>query len=603
MTFDPNNVKIGLVTDPESIALFVEWVKTVPDQLIGLDVETAGLNWYDQALRLVQFGTLQEGWAIPYQENKMLVRWALDLFTQRKKYFVLHNAKFDLHYLERNTGWVPSDWMYIHDTLLMGTVLNSSAAKGLKDLAEFYVWSGAKIGEKALADAFKKGGWFWDTVPVDLPEYWVYGVLDTIMTVNLFYVLHEKCTDAGVMDAYATELACMPALYAIEKKGILLDGEHCRHYVHELDKRALEIEAEAFTDWGIENPNSTDQLALAFLRSGVVLTEKTDTGRWKMDADTFDLIAATQQHPLLALMKEYRSVVRMSSTYFGNFLKYQRSDGRCHPFYWATEAKTGRMSATEPAILTVPRPDKDKSEFVKQVRNSFVAPEGHVFVSSDFSNVEARIFAHYADERGMKQAFIEGLNLHKYTASQIFNKPYDSIEKEHSEYTTSKNTLFCKLFGGGVLKVATTAGIPVEEAQRAVDGLNAKFPGMKAFQRGMSDLAQDNLNAHGQAFIRGLDHRILAMKETDDRYYAFTNWMIQSTACVVLKRSLAAMHNMGMDEFLVAAIHDEIVAEIPEEYVEDYSRSVAECMTDEFLFTVPIICAVGEPAQRWGDAK
>src|SRR6185369_4435307 len=147
------------------------------------------------------------------------------------------------------------------------------------------------------------------------------------------------------------------------------------------------------------------------------------------------------------LVKEHRSGIKMSSTYYGNFLKFQRSDGRIHPFYWANTARTGRMSAQEPAILTVPRPDDDKADYVRQVRNSIVAPDGHVLISTDFSNVEARIFAHYADEAGMKQAFADGLNLHKYTASQIFDKPYDSIDKSHSEYTVAKNTLFCTLFG------------------------------------------------------------------------------------------------------------------------------------------------------------
>lgn len=601
--FNPADVTIGLVKDWQSASDFLDWIKIVPDQLIGLDVETGGLSWYDDRLRLVQFGTLTEGWAVPYQENKMLVHEALRILSDRRKFFVGHNMKFDLHFLERNTGWTPRDWMYVHDTMLLGSVLNSSWSKALKDLAEFYVWAGAKIGQSALQEDMKKGGWTWDTVPVDLPSYWIYGVLDTIMTAHLFYVLHEKCSAAGVMGAYAVELGCMPTLYAIERNGMLLDSDHCREQKATCDRKAEDIETICQDQYGIENLGSTDQLALAFLRHGVELTEKTDTGRWKMDADTFDLIAATQDHPLLALVKEYRSMTRMSSTYYGNFLKFQRSDGRCHPFYWATTARTGRMSATEPAILTVPRPDEDKSVSVKEVRNSFVAADGNLLISTDFSNIEARIFAHFANEEGMKQAFEQGINLHKFTASRIFDKPIESIEKSHSEYTLAKNTLFCKLFGGGVAKIAVTAGVPIEKAQEASDGLNRAFPGMKRFQKESMRVATDNLNAHGQAFIRGIDGRILAMVETDDRYYAFTNWAIQSSACVVLKKSLAVLNNMGLADYCVAAIHDEVVAEIPEEYVTDFSVMVTEAMTDESLFSVPIICAIGEPNQRWGDCK
>lgn len=581
---------------------FLDWVRHVPNQLIGLDVETDGLDWYDGQLRLVQFGTLTEGWAIPYQAFRHLVIEALRILTARRKYFVGHNFKFDLHFIERATGWLPVEWRYVHDTMLMAAVLNSSGSKALKDLSEFYVWRGAKSGQTALKDDMKKGGWTWGTVPVDLPSYWIYGVLDTILTVHLFYVLHEKCINAGTMDAYEVERGATPGLYAIESNGMLLDAEHARSQQAGLWQRNSVIEHEVL-QYGIDNINSTAQLALAFLDAGVELTEKTGTGKWKMDKDTFDLIAAINDHPLVNLVKEHRSGTRMASTYYGNFLQYQRSDGRCHPFYRPVVARTGRMSADSPAILTVPRPDEDKSVAVREVRNSFVAPDGHVLISTDFSNIEARVFADYAGEEGMKQAFRDGINLHKYTASQIYGKPIESIDKQHSEYTLAKSCLFAKLFGAGTAQIAITAGVPMAVAQETVNGLERAFPGMKEFQRRSIQMGTDNLKAHGQAFVRGIDGRILAMVETDDRYYAFTNWQIQSAACVILKKRLAALHAMDMTQFLVAAIHDEVVAEIPEDFEEEYKMLVKDAMEDHEMLSVPIISSTGDGAVRWGLAK
>jgi DNA polymerase-1 len=404
------------------------------------------------------------------------------------------------------------------------------------------------------------------------------------------------------MAAYETEMGAYPALYAIERNGMLLDAEHCRNEITKLGELAENTEIEV-ARYGIDNIGSTSQIALALERAGVVLTEKTGTGKWKMDKDTFDLIAATNDSPIVQLVQEYRSAIKLSSTYYSNFLKFQRSDGRCHPMYNAVVARTGRMSASEPAILTVPRPDEDKSDFVKAVRNSFVAEQGSVLISTDFGNVEARIFAHFAREEGMKQAFRDGVNLHKFTASQIFNKPIETIDKQHSEYTVSKNTLFCTLFGGGAAKVAITAGIPLVEAEEALRGLHKAFPGMKEFQRESTMMATDNLKAHGQAFIRGIDDRILAMVETDDRYYAFTNWKIQSTACIVLKKRLAVINAMGLSDYCVAAIHDEVVAEIPEDFEPEYRVLIKEAMEDHGMFDVPIVSSVGEGAVRWGDAK
>lgn len=911
---------MGLVHTSDDVENVLTWARNVPDQLIGLDVETDGLDWFDGKLRLVQFGTPTEGWAVPFGDFRFLVKEILRILDERGKVFVGHNFKFDLHWIERNTGWMPREWAAAHDTMLLAAVLNSSGAKGLKDLSEFYVWSGAKGGQKALHDDMKRGGWDWGTVPIDLPSYWIYGVLDTIMTVALFWVLYEKAEKAGCLGAYETERAATPALYAIERNGMLLDSEHVKLERDKLRAACVQIE-EAVAQYGISNIDSTPQIALAFLNAGIELSEKTDTGKWKMDRDTFDIIAATNDHPLVNMVKTHRSATKMASTYYDNFLKYQRSDGRIHPFYRPVVARTGRMSASEPAILTVPRPGTNS-----EVRNSIVAPDGHVIVSTDFSNVEARVFAHYAGETGMIQAFKDGVDLHSYTAKEIFQLDY-MPGKDDPQRQIAKNTLFClptdvlamtqdgpthvdhlkvgqlvagfngsaidwtpvraihrpgaqevitfgnryrqlratadhrwfaerrvdhgnrgrrwepvvvttaeflrgggdvrlvlsaqfdqqdrsgltpaqasllgwlitdghvrwstctsgrtsqaggskvgvqafiaqtkqvgrhaiesslsefvrrvtdtgyhvhpqhvrdlfevcglkrdysnledivrrmgmgqiqefmvavwwaegtldqnrlsqnegpkydairlgcfmngmfpgrsrivhtsydtlnvcrsftrgsrmmtaakvqvfdrtvedvwcittdldsfvavdgetyfltkncTLFGGGAAKVAITAGIPLAEGERSIKGLYAAFPGIKDFQKRSIQIATDNLNAHGQAFVRGLDGRVLAMVETDDRYYAFTNWQIQSAACIILKRRLAVLDSMGMSKYLIAAIHDEVVAEIPEEFEEEYGRMVTEAMEDHHLLSVPVVSATGHGAPRWGDAK
>jgi DNA polymerase-1 len=596
INFNPNNIRIELVRDMDTAMTFLQWIKDVPDQLIALDVETDGLDWYDGRLRLVQFGTLTEGWAVPFEDFRHLVIEALAILNDRGKVFVGHNFKFDLHWIERNTGWLPRDWAYVHDTMNMAAVLNSSGAKDLKTLSEFYVWDGAKGGQKALHDDMKKYGWTWGTVPVHLPSYWIYGVLDTILTANLFYVLYDKCVRAETLEAYRTEMSAFPVLYKMERKGMLLDREHCVEKRDTLVTRAREIEAEV-AQYGVNNIQSTSQIALALIDAGVELTETTGSGKWKMDRETFDIIAATNDHPLVKLIQEYRSATKMASTYYDNFLKYQRSDGRCHPQYNAVVARTGRMSASDPAILTVPRPGTNAD-----VRNSFVAPDGHVLISTDFNNVEARIFAHFAREQGMIDAFRAGVDLHCYTAKEIFRLD-EMPSKDDPRRQIAKNTLFCTLFGGGAAKVAVTAGIPLEEGQRSIKGLYTAFPGIKEFQQTSTMIATDNLKAHGQAFIRGVDGRILAMVETDDRYYAFTNWQIQSAANVVLKRRLAVIDAMGLADYIIAAIHDEVVAEIPEEFEPEYKVLIKEAMEDPYSFAVPIVSSTGDSAVRWGDAK
>lgn len=601
-TFNPADVKVHLVTDTASALEFLHWIGNDRSDLMGVDVETDGLDWFDGVLRLVQFGNEVEGWAVPFQEFRNVVIEAFQILDSRRTHMVGHNMKFDLHWLERHAGWRVKDWSLIHDTMLLAGVIDSSGTKALKDLAVHYVHPLAKLGQDALKEDMKKGDFTWGTIPIDLPSYWVYGILDTILTVHLFNVLLAKANGAGCIDAYATERGAMPVLYAMERKGMLVDGEYCSRQQEGLLARCEEIEAEV-DSWGITNIGSTPQLALAFERAGVELVEMTRTGKWAMNAEAFEGIALRNgDHPLVALIHDYRQNTKMANSYYANFLKFQRSDGRVHPFYRQMQAKTGRMSCTDPAMQTLPRSDEDAPETTRAVRNAFVSEVGHVLVSTDFSNVEARIFAHYAKEDGMLTAIRAGVNLHKYTAQQIWHLDF-LIDKKDTRYTVAKNTLFCTIYGGGPAKIAKTAGVSLAEAEIAYKGLHAAFPGIKKFQKLCQMNGVDNLNMYDKAFVRGIDGRILSMIEDDDRYYAFTNWMIQSTAAIVLKQRLAIIDSMGLTDYCVAAIHDEVLAEVPVEDEEDFKVAIMEAMEDHEQFDVPIAAETGAGAVRWGEAK
>lgn len=918
--FDASQIQIDIVDSTEKAFECLRWASDVRTPIVAVDIESDGLDWFDGKLRLVQFGTLTEGWAIPFELFHNLVDEILDVFERRQMPLVGHNFKFDLHWLDRHTKWTPTHWGRYHDTLQLAGVIDSSGSKALKDLSVQFVSPIAKQGQTRLAQAMKAGGWTWGTVPVFLEDYWVYGVLDTILTANLFAILMPKSVNTGTHAAYEVERGCVPALYAMERRGMLVDAEHCNTQIRELTSRMLGIETSVREQYGIENIGSSDQLIRAFLDAGVELTTRTESQKkFSMSREAFEELEARQgSHPLVAEISTYRKAQKYVGSYYENFLKFQKTDGRVHPMYNQSQARTGRMSANFPAIQTIPRPDSDVN-----VRNSFVAQEGHYLISTDFTNVEARIFAHFAQEQGMLEAIRANIDLHGYTAQQVYHQWETVAPKDHPLRQVAKNTLFCvplstkaltrngikahneislgdevlgykngslvwtkvthvhhpgkqevvtfgnkhrqfmatkdhrwvgrkrtdhgsdgrsydhcmfttdefvrggsdhnlllsaplfsedrsglsplqasllgwmitdghirwsdctsrltsqsggskrgvsgfltqmkpntrkiienklsvfirhstptgydihpsnlrdlfivsglnhdysnlyqvvlsmgteqvtefweacwlaegsengnrisqnpgpkydairlacyltghfpgvsrpvldghscrsfaigkptmtsarvgygehqteevwcittetgnwvsvdveqyaltgncMLFGGGPGKVATTAKVDLETAKDAFNGIHRAFPGIKRFQKKIEAMAVENLEDTGRAWIRGVDGRILAMKEGDDRYYAFTNWLIQGTATVLLKQRLAVIHNMGLSEYCVAAIHDEVVAEVPDDFVEDFTIQMTEAMLDEVQFSVPIVADPGKPARRLGDAK
>lgn len=596
-SFDITAVKIDIVDTTEKAFDCLRWLSDVRTPIMAVDVETNGFDWYDGDLRLVQFGSLTEGWAVPYHEYPGLVNELLRILDDRRTPLVGHNFKFDLHWLERNTKWLPRHWGIYHDTLSLSSVIDSSGSKQLKDLSAQYVSPYAKAGQDKLRADMKAGGWDWGTVPVHLPSYWVYGVLDTILTANLFAILYPMAVNQGCLEAYEVERGCAPALYAMERKGMLVDAEYCQHRIEVHGDQLAEIERTVF-EWGITNLNSGDQITRAFLDAGVELTHKSEkTGKYLMNKDVLEELVLTTDHPLVQLVGEHRKATRFVTAYYENFLRFQRSDDRVHPQYRQSQARTGRMSATEPAIQTLPRPETDK-----YVRNAFIAPEGHVLISTDFTNVEARIFAHFAQEEGMLQAIRDGVDLHGYTAQQVYHLDHIA-EKSDPRRQIAKNTLFCLLFGGGVEKIAMTAGVDIDTAADAWRGIHRAFPGIKKFQKQAQHTAEQNYEDTGRAWLRGVDGRILALAENDSRYYAFTNYLIQGTATVLLKQRLDVINQMGLADLCVAAIHDEVVSEVPEEDAEEFSHLISDAMLDQHQFSVPIVADPGTPAYRLGDAK
>lgn len=598
--FDPSTVKVALVRNLSDANEFMEWLKSGRHRIIGYDIETDGLDWYDGKIRLVQFGSLTDGWAIPYEWFPHLVREALEYIKAQRMLLVGHNVGgFDLTWARRHIGFVP-DWSLVHDTMILAALLDSSGSRALKDLSTVYVHPVAKIGQKALEADMKRGGWTWATVPVELPSYWTYGVLDTILTVNLFYVLYPMAERYGLLDAYQTERHTEKVLHQVSYNGLLVDMPHVTAQIDHLGARIDQITEQVMNEYGINNLSSGPQLAAAFQNTGVILTEKTPSGAWAMNADALEVIAAmNQNHPLVALVTEHRKAMKYTGTYYQNLVKYTRSDGRVHPSYRQMKARTLRMSANDPPIQTWPRVNPDGSN--AEPRNCFITPEGFSYISADFSNVEARVFAVLAQDPGMVDSFLRNVDLHCWTGGQMYQGGIP-LDKGDPRRQVSKNSLFTTLFGGGPMKLAATAGIPFDEAVHTLKLLKSTFPSITRYSREMQLQAHQMEADTGRAGIRLADGRILRMTEEDDRFYAFVNYSIQGTARMILAQRLAALDNAGLADSAVAVIHDEVVFELPDDEVVEARHEIESYMSDTEMFEVPILASVGHPAKRLGEA-
>jgi DNA polymerase-1 len=600
MKFDPTQVSVGFVETLDDASTFWSWVQA-GHKVVGFDIETDGLDWYDGKIRLVQFGTLTEGWAIPYDQWAGLVRQTLDYLKEQGTIIVGHNVGgFDLTWARHHTGFIP-DWSKVHDTMIAAALLDSAGSRALKNLSTVYVHPVAAMGQKALKEDMKMGGWDWATVPVRLPSYWTYGVLDTILTVNLFHTLMPLLAQYDLLRAYETERHVEKILHNVSYVGIQTDLEHCRTQRDTLLARCEQIQEQVQAEYGLDNIGSGPQLARAFEGTGVILTERTPSGNgWSMSADSLEIIAALNgDHPLVKLVTEYRKGQKYANTYYENVLKFTRSDGRCHPSYRQVQARTLRMSANDPPIQTWPRVNNDGTN--AEPRNAFVASPGKSYISADFSNIEARVFAILANDIGMLEAFIKGIDLHCYTGGVMYEGG-KILDKHDPRRQLSKSSLFLTLFGGGAGKLAVTAGISTDEAEHTLKLLKAAFPTIPEYSRQMQREAGDMELATGRSGVRLADGRILRMAEDDDRFYAYVNYSVQGTARMILAQRLIALDNAGLADMIVAVIHDEVILEVPDEDVDDVRAKLKDYLEDYESFGIPILASVGQPAKRLGEA-
>lgn len=578
-----DEVNLNLVENLDDFLAMKRWLGE-RRSILAVDVETSGFQWQDRDVtRLVQFGDTENGWAVPAQDWVGAIREVLDDYEGP---ITGHNTRFDLHFLEKLVGYKPK-WSNVHDTMIMAALLDPPGRKGLKILAAKHIDPRAQQGEIELHAAFRKGGWDWATVPIQLPEYWCYGVLDTVLTARLWNQFEPLIHNAGLDDAYELESNAARCLYAMEKHGFAVDLD----YVNELEGRLVPFLDEA-QDWVHQHyrisATSNKQLARALQDLGAPLTKLTDAGNIAVDEEV--LTGLSDKYPLAEVALQIRQAAKIVNSYLTNFRKFATPDGMVHARIRQMQARTHRMSITDPALQTLGRGSL--------VRDSFRARPGNKLISCDFEQVEARLFADYANVEGMIDIIMSGGDLHSFTARTSLGR--DPTKAERQVY---KTTTFTLLYGGGVKKVAYSCGITVEEAQHFVSAYHEAFPSVKRWMKGVEAEGREREAREGIGYIRTTDGSILPIDEGSDKFYVLTNYTIQGEAAVLFKRRLVSAANAGLLDYMVLPVHDELIIEVPDEDADEARLVLQDAMTDLTSYKVPISASASAPVDRWGSAK
>ena len=465
------------------------------------------------------------------------------------------NMKYDAKIFARqNIRVAPID-----DTMLMSYAMNAGLhGHGMDALCAQYL-NHEPIAIKSLLGTGKSATTF---DQVEIAPAVAYGAEDADITLRLWELFKPRLHRAGVTTVYETlDRPLVPVLAQMEMHGILVDREVLSRMSNAFAQKMASLEAEIYETAGQSfNVASPKQLGeILFDKMSLPGGVKGKTDAYATGADILEDLAA-EGHTLPGLVLDWRQLAKLKSTYTDALQDHINGEtGRVHTSYALTGAVTGRLSSTDPNLQNIPI----RSEEGRRIREAFIAPEGRLLISLDYSQIELRILAHIADIPSLKQAFKDGHDIHAMTASEMFNVPLDQMTPDIRRQAKAIN--FGVIYGISGFGLARNLRIPRAQAQGFIDRYFERFPGIKTY---MDDtIAFAKSHGYVQTLLgRRIHTPDIAAKGSGAGFAkrAAINAPIQGTAADIIRRAMIKMPQAiaHLDAKMLLQVHDELLFEV-----------------------------------------
>jgi len=491
-----------------------------------------------------------------------------------------HNAKYDLTILARYGVAVKG---LTFDTMVAAYLLDPSGRTlGLKKLA----WSKLGVEMTPIADLIGTGKKEISIAQVSIPTVAQYAGADVDMTYRLVGLLEPELREKELWDLFSeVEMPLIPVLMDMEVTGVALDVGFLKEMSRDLYQQIVALEGEIYRAAGHEfNINSTQQLGVVlFEELGLPVIKRTKTG-YSTDADVLEELRGA--HPIVDLILEYRQLTKLKSTYVDALpLLVNRRTGRVHTSYNQTGTVTGRISSSDPNLQNIPI----RTELGREIRRAFVAGEGNLLLSADYSQVELRILAHISQDEGLLAAFRRGEDIHASTAATLFNVPIEEVTPAMRR--VAKTTNFGVTYGMSGYGLAQRTDLSQEEANQFIANYFAKYLGVKAYVEGTKRRAREmgyvsTLLGRRRYFpeLQKGSKVPGSLRRAAER--EAINMPIQGTAADILKLAMIclhkAIHQKGLASRMILQVHDELVLEVPRDEIEEVKPMVKSIMEEAF---------------------
>jgi DNA polymerase-1 len=572
---------------------------TETDNLFALEAKLVGLSLSYELGQgaYIPLGHDYENAPIQLSKERVLPK-IQKLLADKNNIMIAQNLKYDAQVLKNLNIDIKAQCF---DTMLASYILQSAGNRhDMDSLAKKYLGYTTITFEEIAGKGAKQKKFN----QIELEQASPYACEDADITYRLYDCFSEKL---GHLDKQKwvfdhIEMPLVDVLIKMERHGIAIDVKKLHEQSEELGIKIAKLEEQVYEQSGqVFNLGSPKQLQeILYGKLGLPALEKTPTGQPSTSEAVLNQLSDYHEIPKLIL--EYRSLSKLKSTYTDSLpLQIFEKTGRIHTSYHQAVTATGRLSSSDPNLQNIPiRTDEGR-----KIRQAFVAKSGWCLISADYSQVELRIMAHLSKDPGFIKAFQDGADIHRYTAAEVFGVERTEVTDIQRRHAKAIN--FGLIYGMSAFGLAKQIHASREEAQRYINQYFDRYPGVKTY------MDETRAKAKRQGFVETITGRRLYLPEINSKNRmqqqaserAAINAPMQGTAADLIKLAMISSQNWidtVPDKIkMVLQVHDELVFEVKQEFVEEASVVIKEKMMSALNLEVPLEVSVGV-GNNWDEA-
>lgn len=565
----------------------------------GIDTETSGVLPLQDELVGISFAYdkkkayyLPLGHPIDKQYPQIDKQEALDLlkpiFESKTIKKTLHNSKFDELVLWNNGISMQG---VSFDTIIAANLVKKEWQKiNLKDLSLFY------LKERMLKYKEVVGTKYKTFAEVPIAKGSPYGAHDALQTLKLYECFSTELEKEPTLKKLFEniEMPLYRVLMAMEKKGVLVNEEVLVDLGKIIEKDVKKIEDKIFAALPPEekslNLNSPRQIeVLLFDHLQLPTVKKSKKGSRSTDQEVLNVLSKI--HPVPGLILKHRELTKLKSTYVLPLPDYINvSTGRIHSSFSQTMTATGRLSSMNPNLQNIPA----SSGHGIKVRSAFIAPESHLFLSADYSQIELRVLAHLTKDENLTNAFLEEKDIHAQTAAQLFDVPINKVT--HAQRQLGKRINFSIIYGKTPFGLSRELGITPSEAKNYIEAYFQQYPKVGSW---MEHIVENALEDGYVQTWQGKRRYVPELREKNRTRFELgkriaINTVVQGTSADIIKIGMINIHKAfePLKAALILQIHDELVIELPQKELSDVKKIVKEQMENVTNWKIPLIVSI-----------